>query len=583
MDITKGKTHNKGDKAGSLTPEEIEDLTQRISRLEEELAQTRAILDITEKKEAERVRLGIDEKRFRQLVEKALSPICILKGEEMVLELGNEPLFKVWNTNEGAVGKPLAEILPEVNNSPVMGWLLDVYHNGVLHNLKEIPFEFIRKSGEIETLYFNFVYQPWRESDGTISGVMAMATDITEQVENRKKIEESTEALLNALQTTQKQQRLYEAVTNNTPDLVYVFDLNYRFTYANTALLAMWGQTWENAIGKGLRELGYEEWHAKMHENEIDTIIATKKLIRGEVSFPHASLGTRFYDYILTPVFNEAGAVETIAGTTRDITDIKLAEEVIKKSEEDFRQMAELMPEKIATADADGNMLYYNKTWLAYTGMTIDELKGEGWEKIIHPDDLEELNKRWSQSRETGADFEREVRFQDKQGAYKWHVSRSVAIRNNNEEIEKWISAATEIQTQKEQKEALQKTVAERTASLQQVNVELQQKNLALNKMNKELESFSYVASHDLQEPLRKIQAFTGLLRHTDSENLSDKGKDYFLRIQDAARRMQMLIEDLLSFSRLTTTDNEFVKTDLNVVLDEVKTEFREVYCPEIG
>lgn len=89
----------------------------------------------------------------------------------------------------------------------------------------------------------------------------------------------------------------------------------------------MWGKSAEDVIGKGLRENGYEEWHAAMHEREIDEVVASKKSIRGTVSFPHAELGKRIYDYIFAPVLNEKGEVEAIAGTTRDITEIKLAEE----------------------------------------------------------------------------------------------------------------------------------------------------------------------------------------------------------------------------------------------------------------
>lgn len=121
----------------------------------------------------------------------------------------------------------------------------------------------------------------------------------------------------------EKQTRLFEAINDTTPDLVYVFDLDYRFIYANKALLRMWGRTFDESVGRGLRELGYEEWHADMHEREIDTVVATKAPIRGVVSFPHATLGKRIYDYIFSPVLNSRGEVEAIAGTTRDISDIK--------------------------------------------------------------------------------------------------------------------------------------------------------------------------------------------------------------------------------------------------------------------
>ncbi|WP_316734937.1 PAS domain S-box protein [Pedobacter aquatilis] len=151
---------------------------------------------------------------------------------------------------------------------------------------------------------------------GEIIEWFGTASDITD----RKQAEEG---LRTAKEQSEQQKRLYETITSNTPDLMYVFDLNYNFIYANDALLSMWGKSSEDAIGKGLLENGYEPWHAEMHEREIDHIIATKESVRGEVSFPHAVLGRRVYDYILIPVVNEAGKVEAVAGTTRDISDIK--------------------------------------------------------------------------------------------------------------------------------------------------------------------------------------------------------------------------------------------------------------------
>jgi PAS domain S-box-containing protein len=126
-----------------------------------------------------------------------------------------------------------------------------------------------------------------------------------------------------------QQRRLYETIISSTPDLVYVFDLNARFIFANEALLQMWGRSLEESIGKSLLEIGYEPWHAEMHERELGEVIATKRPIRGEVAFPHAKLGRRIYDYIFVPVFDDGGEVEAIAGTTRDITEHKQTEQLL--------------------------------------------------------------------------------------------------------------------------------------------------------------------------------------------------------------------------------------------------------------
>ncbi|HLA54677.1 MAG TPA: CHASE3 domain-containing protein [Flavobacterium sp.] len=104
---------------------------------------------------------------------------------------------------------------------------------------------------------------------------------------------------------------------------------------------------------------------------------------------------------------------------------------------------------------------------------------------------------------------------------------------------------------------------------------ELQEKNIALEQMNDELISFNYVASHDLQEPLRKIHAFTYRILDTD-KNLSKTTQDYFSRITAAVSRMQNLLEALINYSRASNTDEDYVKTDLNQLLEEVKTDINE-------
>lgn len=201
-------------------------------------------------------------------------------------------------------------------------------------NIFQLEHRVLRADGTMGWTFSRAV--PILDDQGEIIEWFGTAADITE----RKRAED---ALRESQERSEQQKRLYETITASTPDLIYVFDLEYRFTYANSALLTMWGKTWDTAIGKGLLENGYEPWHAEMHEREIDQIIATKKPIRGEVSFPHAVLGKRVYDYILTPVLNDQGQVEAVAGTTRDVTERKQWEETLAQSSEELQAINEEM------------------------------------------------------------------------------------------------------------------------------------------------------------------------------------------------------------------------------------------------
>lgn len=117
-----------------------------------------------------------------------------------------------------------------------------------------------------------------------------------------------------------------------------------------------------------------------------------------------------------------------------------------------------------------------------------------------------------------------------------------------------------------------QVTAAKKIEEYQEENNKiLERKNVELQKMNKELEAFNYVSSHDLQEPLRKIQIYAERMLEDENINLSDNGKDMFSKLQAAAGRMQILIQDLLAFSSLRNKAETFENTNLTVIVEEVK------------
>ncbi len=182
---------------------------------------------------------------------------------------------------------------------------------------------YLRKDGSIA--WVNNCVTGLRDASGTLVNIVCVTVDISQ----RKQAEA---ALAETQAESARQRRLYEAILNNTPDLAYIFSLDHRFVYANEVLLQMWGRTWEEAIGKNCLELGYEPWHAAMHDREIEEVVATKGPIRGEVPFT-GTFGRRIYDYILVPVIGPDGEVEAVAGTTRDVTERKATEQSLEEAD----------------------------------------------------------------------------------------------------------------------------------------------------------------------------------------------------------------------------------------------------------
>jgi PAS domain S-box-containing protein len=383
--------------------------------------------------------MEVSLKEFELLIKQSPVAMALMEGKDLQLKVVNEPALKLMGKTAGEmINKFLTEIFPESTGH--LNTVISVFESGIPYEGKEIEVKFVRH-GENHTGYYDLTFKPWYSDDGKIKGVMGVCVDVSNNVLDRKKIEE--------------RERLYEAIAQNTPDLIYVFDLNYRFTYANEALLKMWGKSWEEAIGKGLLENGYEPWHAEMHEREIDQIIATKQPVRGEVSFPHATLGKRVYDYILVPMIDQNGNVEAIAGTTRDITEIKETQENLKKSEESFRNFSNNIQNLAWIADGEGDIFWYNERWVEYTGLTIEETKGWGWDKVNHPDHLDRVKEDVQKLWQGNEPFEITMPLKRHDGQYRWFLTRGVPLKDENGKVFRWIGTNTDIHDRIEAEEKL--------------------------------------------------------------------------------------------------------------------------------
>lgn len=287
------------------------------------------LIDVTDQKQAEE-EFRRNEKELTDFFENASVGIHWVRSDGIIKRVNQAELDMLGYNREEFVGSHIADFY--VDQEVIEDILQKLSEGEKLHN-REVRMRC--KDGTIRhVLVSSNVYR----EDGEFIHTRCITRDITERKNTQEELE-------NLTAESEQQKRLYEAIISSTPDLVYVFDLNYRFIFANDALLEMWGRTREESIGKSLLEIGYEPWHAEMHEREIDQVIATKQPVQGEVSFSHAKLGQRTYDYIFVPVIDDNGMVEAVAGTTRDVTERKEVEEACRKSEEKYRSLFEKMDE----------------------------------------------------------------------------------------------------------------------------------------------------------------------------------------------------------------------------------------------
>ena len=308
---------------------------------------------------------------------------------------------------------------------------------------------------------------------------------------------------------------------------------------------------------------------------------------------------------------DESGVPIQFPGVLIDITSRKNAEAALKNSEERLRFMADTMPQLVWITRPDGYHEYYNKHWYSYTGTVEGTTDGEGWNNLFHPDDQVRAQKVWQASLKTGEQYEIKYRlYHAPSDTYRWVIGRALPYRNDNGEIVKWYGTCTDIDDSiqeiekrkelerqlQEEKKRLESRVAERTSQLKltneglreeikkrrQVERQLRDSTIELERSNRELEEFAFVSSHDLQEPLRKIQAFSGLLVEEFGEKF-EEGRDYLERIQSSASRMSVLIDDLLTFSRVTTKPSVTKPVALSEVIEYTISDLQDRIKKEEG
>ncbi|HDZ15491.1 MAG TPA: PAS domain-containing sensor histidine kinase, partial [Pricia sp.] len=255
---------------------------------------------------------------------------------------------------------------------------------------------------------------------------------------------------------------------------------------------------------------------------------------------------------------------QSAIATVLDITEDKQLLYKISESEERFRRIADSAPVTIWITDGDDKCTYINQTWLEYTGSDLEDCLNDGWLKYIHPEDRRRAMESFLVASEEREAFELEYMVQGKDGSYGWFLNRAHPRFDEDGTFDGFVGVNINITEQKEFSQELKKQVAERTDELEKSNEELV-------KLNMNLEEYAHVASHDLQEPVRKIRTFNSLLldKKDDVETVAKYGE----KIEKSAERMTNLIRNILDYSRLREGQSGLEFLDLDEILEELESD----------
>lgn len=416
---------------------------------------------------------------------------------------------------------------------------------------------------------------------------------VNEELETSKEeIESTNEELTTTNQELQTRNELLnesylysDAILSNIHDPLLVLDKDLRIVTASKSFYKKFSLIPEETEGILLYEIGNKEWDIPALRKLLEDVLPRKtEFYDFEVTHDFPRSGKKTMMLNATSIFQKIHGEALILLSIEDYTERKTAQQAIIDSEKRFEAAVAAVQGVVWTNNSKGGMEGEQKSWAALTGQSFEEYQGYGWTKVVHPDDAQPTIEAWQKAVKKSTPFTFEHRVNLKNGEYGNFSIKAIPTFNTDGSIKEWVGVHTDITLQKKAEEKLsviakelEKQVQDRTKNLAIANEKLSENNLSLQILNKEHQSFSYVASHDLQEPLRKIQTMASRVIESEPA-LSEKGKDYFDKIQKAAERMQALIEDLLSYnSVLNINGKKLIKTDLNLIIEEVKTQLSEI------
>ena len=345
----------------------------------------------------------------------------------------------------------------------------------------------------------------------------------------------------------------FRALFDMSRDGIVFVDLDGHIEEMNQAYLDLVGYGRDEITTHTYQDLTPEKWRAGEAEI-IETQVMQrgfsdeyeKEYVRKDGSIAPISLRT-----IL--VRDLEGRPIRFMGIVRDIAELKEKEEALKASERRYRSLFDLSHDGVVFVGLDGPVEEANPAYLDMLGYELDELVGMTYQQLTPP--------RWAkmeadivaeQLLQRGYTDEYEKEYIRNDGSVFPVAVRAILVRDETGAPVRIMGIVRDITEQKQAKEALERHTRD------------------LARSNEELEQFAYVASHDLQEPLRKIRAFGALLADEKRESLDDEGQQYIDFMTDAAARMQTLVSDLLALSRVTTAAHPFEDLSLAEVFDTV-------------
>ncbi|WP_221393768.1 PAS domain-containing protein [Dyadobacter sp. NIV53] len=539
------------------------------------------------------------ESKLRTVIASAPAAIGLFVGRDLVVELPNQSFIDIVGKGPDITGKPLREVMPELESQPFLQILDDVYTTGITYNSFGTQVNIVQH-GVMSRNYYDITYSPVFDSEEKVYAILDIAIEVTERVHVEKQIRQSELQLLS----------LFE---QSPVGIAMISKDDLTFTMANPFYGKLVGRPPQEIIGKPLIQ-ALPEMQGQGFDKLLQQVITTgipfiSKEQPVDIIYDDV-LQTIYVNLAYQPQRDLEGTITGVLVVATDLTEHVLARKKIEETQAFLRGAIELAELGTFSIDLNTGTLDYSDRLKYWFGLQKnDQLTSEKTYAAISEKDRPAVIAAVNQAIAPGSNglFDMEYMMDaEKTGSSRiLHAQGKVRYDENGKPVimtgtvqdvtvQRKINLTLELQVQErtEELEASNEELAAINEEYIATNEELSDSNNRLNQSNVNLQQFAYVASHDLQEPLRKIQSFSNLLSVRYGDKLGD-GANYLQRMQAAAQRMSAMIEDLLAFSRLTS-NNEITDTvsltkivyevlnDLELVITESSASITVRQLPEI-
>ncbi|MGK4008835.1 PAS domain-containing protein [Sorangium sp. So ce1036] len=491
--------------------------------------------------EAERRRAELERGQSGALLSQAPAPICLLRGEGLVLELANPPFCQMVGRDD-LLGKPLVEAVPELRGQALLTQIAAVAASGEPAVARALPVRIAHWTGELVERLYDVVCRPVHAVSGAPEGVLLMALDVTEPIGARQKAERLA---LELQQSVAQRQRAEQALRVNeerfrralrgSPVMVFNQDRNLRYTWTHNAF----GKAEREVLGKTDAEVLEDLDAARSLDRIKREVLASGVGQRREIAL-HAGGRTQHLDLSIEPLTDDTGEIVGITCTATDITERKSIEQALRASEARFRTVKEASPDGFmilrSVRDASGAIsdfewVYVNPAIGPIVGGRGKDLEGKRLLVEMPGSALASALDTYARVVETGEATRVEISCAH-DGAPR--IFRAIAVALGD-------GVGVTFHDITEQK----RTDAERAQLLEQE----QRARQHAEQLNRLKDEFLATVSHELRTPLQSILGWARILRtgEVDAESL-DRG---LATIERNAKAQSQLIEDVLDASTI--------------------------------